>query len=181
MSLKVGQVSIEVTAVYVCVEYQKFTFNIMGKSSFLTVKIRNHGALKVKAYFIPYLLIATQRQKTNNGSPSPSRTKKQTTAVEETFNRKIGRIEFSDSKVIGRGLSTVFPGIFTTLDGNPISCAVKRVLKEKGEPKGEKKILEEIEIWQQFCNDPGMLDEDEDELPIVRCYGYEQDHDFWFD
>ena len=78
-------------------------------------------------------------------------------------------------------MSTVFPGIFTTLDGNPITCAVKRVLKEKGEPKGEKKILEEIEIWQQFCNDLGMLDEDEDELPIVRCYGYEQDPDFWFD
>ena len=54
-------------------------------------------------------------------------------------------------------------------------------LKRKVNQKVRKKILEEIEIWQQFCNDPGMLDEDEDELPIVRCYGYEQDHDFWFD
>ena len=131
-------------------------------------------------------MAATKRRTTGGGSPKQLRTKKQITknGEAEIFNRKIGRIEFNDNEVIGRGLSTVFPGIFTTSndngDGNPtrIECAVKRVLKEKGEPTGEKNILEEIEIWQQFCNDPGMLDGGE-KLPIVRCYGFEQDPDFW--
>ena len=111
---------------------------------------------------------------------APGGTKKQTTS-KELYNRTVGKIEFNDSIVIGRGLSTVFPGIITCNDGT-ISCAVKRILKEKGESTGvdDKKVLEMIKNWHQFCNDSQLLGDEIQELPIVKFYGYEEDLDFWY-
>ena len=97
--------------------------------------------------------------------------------------------------VLGEGLSTVFPGTFKRWTRvitifklfavqiiylTRIPCAVKRVIKKKGEKKGagRKNVLEEIEIWQQLSNVPKLIMDRSTEPPVIQCYGYEEDQDF---
>ena len=138
-----------------------------------------------------------------NGITNKSKEKPIQSQSKEVNNRRpagypwiFGNITFYDKVVLGEGVSMVFPGTFkrwiTVLNIiadflaveilwlKRIPCVVKRVMKKKGEVMGtsDVKVLEEIEIWQKLSNDRKLMDGDT-QLPIVRCYGYDQDQDFW--
>ena len=74
-------------------------------------------------------------------------------------------------KVLGNGDNTVYEGTF---NGNV--CAVKRIQKTDGEKRDQiaKDMLREVEVWLNLCKDAQQLN-----IPIVRCYGFEHDDDFW--
>ena len=74
------------------------------------------------------------------------------------------------TNVIGRGNNLVFKGTF-----NSIPCVVKRVIKPVGSDMSEMiaKGKREIDIWIELSNSPMQ------NIPIVRCFGSEENLDFW--
>ena len=54
-------------------------------------------------------------------------------------------------------------------------CVIKRVIKPVGTERTEliDKGEREIQIWMEFSQRPG------NNLPIVRCLGFEGNLDFW--
>ena len=74
------------------------------------------------------------------------------------------------TNVIGRGNNLVFKGTF-----NAIPCVVKRVIKPVGPDMSEMIAMgkREIDIWIVLSNSPMQ------NIPIVRCFGSEENLDFW--
>ena len=89
----------------------------------------------------------------------------------------IGRITLNRTKVLGQGSpgTCVFHGTFN--DGVSVkSCAVKRLLITDGEKRDKiaDDMLREIQIWFELSQDQ------QPDIPIVRCYGHEKNEDFWY-
>ena len=82
-------------------------------------------------------------------------------------------ITFNRDKVLGQGDNTVYEGTF-----NGELCAVKRILKTDGEKRDKiaQDMLLEVTVWLDLCKEH---QESNAVLPIVRCYGFKQDDDFW--
>ena len=80
-------------------------------------------------------------------------------------------ITFNREKVLGKGNNTVYEGTF-----NENVCAVKRILKTDGEKRDKIALdmLREVTVWLNLCKDTQQSD-----IPIVRCYGFEHNEDFW--
>ena len=80
-------------------------------------------------------------------------------------------ITFNRDKVLGKGNNTVYEGTF-----NENVCAVKRILKTDGEKRDKiaEDMLREVTMWLNLCKDTQLSD-----IPIVRCYGFEHNEDFW--
>ena len=102
--------------------------------------------------------------------------------------RKEGRIEYIDTEVLGEGsqLSVVFDGTFTDVtSGKKLitrPCAVKRVIKDKGGKESEecnKLKLAEITTQIELSKNTRSVLFSTALLPIVRCYGFEENSDFW--
>lgn len=103
------------------------------------------------------------------GNSKRSRKRKSVILAVETNSQSI--ITFDRDKVLGQGDNTVYEGAF---NGNV--CAVKRILKTHGEQRDKiaGDMLREVTVWLNLCKDTLQLN-----IPIVRCYGFEQNEDFW--
>ena len=100
--------------------------------------------------------------------------------------RKVGQIEYNDSKVLGEGSqsTSVFEGTFFSVGAfkkiTARPCAVKRTIKDKGGEEideNNKKKKEEIKTLIKLSQHDGISTTN---LPIIRCYGFEENDDFWY-
>jgi serine/threonine protein kinase len=99
--------------------------------------------------------------------------------------RRVGQIEYDDSKVLGEGNQStiVFEGTFFSVGTfkkiTTRPCAVKRIMKEKGGQEIDeinKKKIEEIKTLIELTKNGTTTTI----LHVIQCYGFEENNDFWY-
>jgi len=99
--------------------------------------------------------------------------------------RRVGQIEYDDSKVLGEGSQStiVFEGTFFSVGTfkkiTTRPCAVKRIMKEKGGQEIDeinKKKIEEIKTLIELSKNGTTTTI----LSVIQYYGFEENDDFWY-
>ena len=98
------------------------------------------------------------------------------------YRREVSKeIIYYKNRVLGKGNSTVYLGKFNFAPRKSKKCAVKRILKEdynsRGLENSIEEILSEIKIWIQLTK--RSKSNNKEISPIVRCFGFVQNDDFW--